>query len=78
MNEPLGSVHIGAREIYAAVVRLTAAVDRLTDQHSDQAQDIRDHEARLRSLERGRWPLPSAAVLISVAAAVMALIQLVR
>ena len=27
-----------------------------------------DHEVRLRALERGRWPLPSVAVLLSGAA----------
>ena len=39
-------------------------------------ESIQDHEGRLRSLERSRWPLPSVAVLLSLGAIVIALIQL--
>lgn len=34
-----------------------------------------DHERRLRVLEAGRWPLPSAAVLLSVAAVIIPLVR---
>lgn len=89
MTDPLG-VQIGAREIYdrlADVDRKVDAVgskvDRLVDAHDvirgdigELREDIRDHEDRLRTLERGRWPLPSLAALCSIAAVVIALVGL--
>jgi hypothetical protein len=89
LTDPLG-VQIGAREIYdrlADVDRKVDAVgskvDRLVDAHDvirgdigELREDIRDHEDRLRTLERGRWPLPSLAALCSIAAVVIALVGL--
>jgi len=83
--EPLGGITITAREIYDAVVRLTGRVDVLIEQHNNLQADLQqheqradgrhnDHETRLRALERARWPLPSAAVLVSVAALALAII----
>jgi hypothetical protein len=66
--EPLGGVTITAREIYEAVIRLTGRVDVLIEQHADTRGDVKDHEERLRSLERARWPLPSLAAIISLIA----------
>lgn len=34
-----------------------------------------DHERRLRRLEANRWPLPSVAVLLSVAAVIIPLVR---
>jgi hypothetical protein len=34
-----------------------------------------DHERRLRALEAARWPLPSAAVLLSVAAVIIPFVR---
>jgi len=74
--DPLGPVVIGAREVYDAVMRLTALVDRLSGQHTDAEGDLRDHEARIRALERGRWPLPSLAALCGLAALVVSVLAL--
>lgn len=76
MADPLGPVVITAREIYDAVVRLTAAVERLADGHADIERKLDDHENRIRALERGRWPLPSLAALVSIAALVIAALAL--
>ena len=76
-SDPLGPVVIGAREVYDAVMRLTALVDRLAGQHTDAESDLRDHEARIRALERGRWPLPSLAALCGLAALVVSVLALV-
>jgi hypothetical protein len=65
---PLGPVIITGREIYDAVVRLTGRVDVLIAQQTATQQDVADHEARLRALERARWPLPAAALLVALAA----------
>lgn len=82
--DPLPGVVITAREIYDSVVRLTGRLDVLIEQHAAMAQDLRDqevradsrhndHEARLRSLEKARWPLPSLAAVVSIAALVVAI-----
>jgi len=78
MTDPLGPVLITGREIYDAVMRLTGRVDVLIAQHDAAVRDQQDHErqsaathqdfeSRLRSLERRQWPLPTAAVLVSLA-----------
>ncbi len=73
--DPL-AVQIGAREIYDRLGDVDRKVDRLVDQHSDLSKDVADmkadHEARIRSLERGRWPLPSLAVLVAIASLILA------
>lgn len=68
MTDPLGPVIITAREIYDQLVRVATAVEKVSGQLTDIAQDVHDHETRLRSLEKARWPLPSLAVLVSLAA----------
>ena len=64
---PLGLAVITGREIYDAVVRLTGRVDVLIEQQAHTTADVVDHESRIRTLERARWPLPSLAVLVSLA-----------
>jgi hypothetical protein len=67
-------VLIGLQQIYDKLVALEATVARLVD-HTDGAKvDLADHENRLRALERSRWPLPAASVLISLAALSLALL----
>jgi hypothetical protein len=64
--DPLGGVVITSREIYDAVVRLTGRVDVLIAQSEEVRHDLQDHETRLRALERGRWPLPAATILLAL------------
>jgi hypothetical protein len=68
-------VVIGLPEIFAELVRLRASVDRLVAREDETTKDVVDHEARLRALERARWPLPSLAVLVSLASLVLALLR---
>lgn len=75
MNPDPFSVTITGREVYDAVVRLTGRVDVLIEQQTNAVADLKDHETRLRALERSRWPLPSLAVLISLAALVLAFLS---
>lgn len=74
MSEPLGPVYIGAREIYDQVVRLQGTVERMADQHVNTADDMKDHEARLRSLERRQWPLPTVSALVALVALLVAVL----
>lgn len=74
-TDPLHGVYITSREIYDAVVRLTGRVDVLIEQQSATQHDVSDHETRLRTLERARWPLPSLAVLASLAALALSFVR---
>ncbi len=77
MTDPsvLGPIVITSREVYDAVVRLTGRVDVLITQQQAAAAETADHETRLRSLERARWPLPSASLLIALAAFIVGFIR---
>lgn len=77
MSDPLGPVIVTAREIYDQLVRLTTAVEGLLKDHGDAEKKLADHEARLRALERTRWPLPSLAAVLSLAALVVAAAPLI-
>jgi hypothetical protein len=71
--EQFGPVVITAREIYDAIVRVSSKVDLLGQQMAQVGSDQKDQEARILALERGRWPLPSLAVLASFAAVFVAI-----
>lgn len=71
-HDPIGMVTITAREIYDAVMHLTGRVDQQIHKLDELAEDVRDHETRIRSLEKARWPLPSLAVVVSVIGLVVA------
>jgi len=78
MSTPgLGPVVIGPREIYDAVTRLAEQVARLVDQHDGTRAEVADHEARLRTLERSKWPLPAVTVLVSIGSLVIAAVALI-
>lgn len=64
MTDPFGPVQITGRDIYDALIRLTASVDRLTSQSDGHGEDLRDHETRLRVVEEVR-PAPRIADLES-------------
>lgn len=78
MGEPLQGILITSREIYDAVVRLTGRVDVLIEQQTHTRQDVddlkkelrdtaRDFEDRLRTLEKGKWPLASLGAVLALA-----------
>lgn len=77
-TDPLGPVFIGAREIYDRLVSLDTKVSMVIHHIDDAAGDIKDHEGRLRVLERGRWPLPTLAVLAALGSLTVMLIMLLR
>ena len=83
MAAPDAPLVITLRDVYDAVTRLSERVTVLAGQveglhgrfdRSDKHRD--DHEARLRALERRQWPIPSAALLVSIAAVVVAVISI--
>ncbi|MFB4276030.1 hypothetical protein ACBJ59_12100 [Nonomuraea sp. MTCD27] len=79
--DPLGPIVIGAREIYDQLLATDRKVDgirgevaQVAQAHGELTKDQADHEARIRALERGRWPLPSLAAAIALASLVLTLI----
>ena len=49
--DPQPYVVIGLKEVYDAVLRLQAIVERQTSQQDEHARDLSDHETRLRVVE---------------------------
>jgi hypothetical protein len=66
-------VTITAREIYDAVMTLTSRVDDALDRSTRTADKVEDHEARIRSLEQLRWPLPTIGAVLALGAVLIAL-----
>lgn len=72
--DQFGPVVITAREIYDAVIRVSAKVDTVALQQTYAEQERTDLQRRVTSLERMRWPLPSVAALCGIAAVVIAIV----
>lgn len=66
------------RSLHDAVSRVETKLDGLRDGYVEVRKDVADHESRLRSLERSRWPLPTIATLAGVGGTVVGLIALYR
>lgn len=85
MTDPLGPVVITSREIYDQLVRvgtaltdLASQIGRLNDSHDETRRDVSDHEMRIRSLERRQLPLPTVALLLSLAGVALSVFVLLR
>ena len=74
-GDGLGPVVITPRDIYDQLIQLRSGVERLIAAEADIGRLIGDHEARLRDLERARWPLPSLAALLALIALVVPYIR---
>ncbi|MEU2180124.1 hypothetical protein [Streptomyces thermolilacinus] len=70
---PPSQMYQEVRALSEAVSRIESKLDGLLDETKDIRHDIADHEARLRSLETARWPLPSLAAVVSLGALGVAL-----
>jgi hypothetical protein len=60
-------VLITVRDIYTKVIELSGKVDLMLSARATSDDKVADHEARLRTLERARWPLPAVTILIALA-----------
>lgn len=74
MTAPQGDpgVMVTLDSIYKTLLEMKFTLDRVAGEQVNQGKDIADHESRLRSLERGRWPVTSLNILISLGALVLA------
>lgn len=78
---PEGAVVITTADIYRQLIELTKEMGELRSgvtNLAERSKDIDDHEVRLRSLERNRWPLPALAVLISIGSLLSTVLSVVR
>ncbi|WP_407286417.1 hypothetical protein [Streptomyces sp. BP-8] len=79
---PDGEVALALAELRSALEVGLARIDgqlALLVQRSDQTDKaVEDLEARVTSLERGRWPLPTIAVLASITAVALTLFGVAR
>ncbi|MGX1133197.1 hypothetical protein RKD49_005387 [Streptomyces glaucescens] len=73
MSEPhddVGVVTIGAREIYDQLVGLRDDVRSLVQSNADVQETLDDHEVRIRSVERWKYTVGTAALSAVVSAGV--------
>ncbi|MFD9515957.1 hypothetical protein [Streptomyces sp. NPDC059979] len=68
MTVPDPGVYISPAQMYQevrglseTVGRIESKLDGILDDAKDLRKDFADHENRIRTLERGRWPLPALA-----------------
>ncbi|MEV8151357.1 hypothetical protein AB0R11_01615 [Streptomyces fradiae] len=61
------------RTLAETVGRIESKIDGLLQETKDIRVDLADHEARIRTLETARWPLPSLAAVVSLGALGVAL-----
>lgn len=73
-RDQVGGVTIGAREIYDAVVALREDVRTLTHDHESVDQSLKDHEERIRGLERWRYAMPTS-ILLAVGSVVATVLK---
>ncbi|MFD8318587.1 hypothetical protein [Kitasatospora purpeofusca] len=64
------------RRVGDGLIRLEAKLDALGAADRDVDTRLGDHEARIRRLEAGRWPLPTIAALTGVAGLGAAVVQM--
>ncbi|MFE7624614.1 hypothetical protein [Streptomyces sp. NPDC057509] len=75
---PPGQMYQELRSLSDGMVRVETKLDSIGQGLTDLGTDVADHEARLRSLERGRWPLPTIAALAGVAGTATGVLALLR
>jgi hypothetical protein len=57
------------RSLSDGLTRVETKLDGIGQGLNDVGKDVADHEARIRTLEKARWPLPTIGVLAGVAGA---------
>ncbi|WP_432118489.1 hypothetical protein [Streptomyces sp. bgisy032] len=68
-RDDLGTVTVGAREIYDQLVAMRDEVRASAQTHVSVAEKLTDHEDRIRGLERWKYSVPTALVTAVISAA---------
>lgn len=72
---PPAQMYQELRSLSDGLTRVETKLDGIAQGLTEVGKDVTDHEMRLRTLERSRWPLPSIGALCGVAGLGMALWQ---
>lgn len=75
---PPAQMYQELRSLSDSLTRVETKLDGIGQGLTDLGKDVADHETRLRSLERGRWPLPTIAALAGVAGTATGVLALLR
>lgn len=75
---PSSQMYQEMRSLHDAVSRVETKLDGLRDSYVEVTKDVADHETRLRTLERARWPLPTLGVLAGLGGTATGLLALLR
>lgn len=62
-----GQMYQELRSLSDGLTRVETKLDGIGQGLTDLGKDVADHESRLRTLERARWPLPTIGVLAGLA-----------
>lgn len=73
---PPAQMYTELRSLSDGLPRVETKLDGIGQGLTDLGKDVADHETRLRTLERRRWPLPTIGVLAVVAGAVTGAVAL--
>ncbi|MFI0736401.1 hypothetical protein ACH4S9_46640 [Streptomyces sp. NPDC021225] len=65
------------RTIEVGFTRTDGALALLVQRHDQTDRQLADHDTRLDSLERGRWPLPSVAAVVGLLGLILSAWQFV-
>lgn len=83
MSIPDPGVYIAPAQMYQelrslsdGLTRVETKLDGIGQGLTELGKDVADHETRLRSLERSRWPLPAVAAVCGVAGTVTGVLSL--
>lgn len=81
-SDPAG-VYISSAQMYQelrslsdGLTRVETKLDGIGQGLTDLGKDVADHETRLRTLERARWPLPTIGVLAGLVGAATGAVSL--
>ena len=64
------------RSLSDGLTRVETKLDGIGQGLNDLGKDVADHETRIRTLEKARWPLPTIGVLAGVAGAATGAVSL--
>ena len=66
------------RSLSDGLTRVETKLDTIGQGVTELGKDVADHETRIRTLEKGRWPIPAVTAVCAVAATVISLVSLSR
>ncbi|PKT71876.1 hypothetical protein CW362_16585 [Streptomyces populi] len=73
---PPAQMYQELRSLSDGLVRVETKLDGIGQGLTELGKDVADHETRIRTLEKARWPLPTIGALAGVAGAATGVVAL--